>query len=180
MPAAAPIRKAFAYITHRAAAGERLLIFSHPRSPAAGLQVPAGTVEDGETPEAAALREAEEETGLEGLVLVAFLGERTVAVRGRAEVHHRFFFHLRYEGEPPAVWRRTEDFPSGRGALPKVRPLFELFWVPLPDGVPELSAGHDALLPRLIERLAGEQSAAGSGSARGDSRPAGGGAPDGA
>jgi 8-oxo-dGTP pyrophosphatase MutT (NUDIX family) len=175
MPPPTPIRKAFAYITHRAAAGERLLIFSHPRSPAAGLQVPAGTVQDGETPEAAALREAAEETGLEGLVLVGFLGERVrdLADPGRAEVHHRFFFHLRYVGEPPAVWRRTEDFPSGQGAPPRVRPLFELFWVPLPDGVPKLIAGHDALLPRLIERLAGAQGAARSGAHGGTPSPRG-------
>ena len=165
MPAPAPIRKAFAYITHRAPAGERLLIFSHPRSPAAGLQVPAGTVQDGESPAAAALREAEEETGLGGLVLVGFLGEqlRDMADRGRTEVHHRFFFHLRYDGDPPDVWRHTEAFPSGQGSAPTVRPLFELFWVPLPDGVPELIAGHGALLPRLIERLAGERGASGAG-----------------
>ncbi|MBU1880260.1 MAG: NUDIX domain-containing protein, partial [Chloroflexi bacterium] len=38
-----------------------LLLFQHPY---AGVQVPAGTVEDGETPAQAALREAAEETGL--------------------------------------------------------------------------------------------------------------------
>ena len=38
------IRKAFAYVTH----GNRLLIFSHPLAPEAGLQVPAGTMLDGE------------------------------------------------------------------------------------------------------------------------------------
>lgn len=40
-----------------------VLLIRHPN---AGVQAPAGTVEDSEAPEAAALREASEETGLEG------------------------------------------------------------------------------------------------------------------
>ena len=49
----------------RAGAGGRVevLLIEHPN---AGIQAPAGTVEDGEPPEAAAVREAEEETGLSG------------------------------------------------------------------------------------------------------------------
>jgi 8-oxo-dGTP pyrophosphatase MutT (NUDIX family) len=41
---------------------------------APGLQVPAGTLRQGEDPAAGALREAQEETGLAGLRLVRFLG----------------------------------------------------------------------------------------------------------
>jgi 8-oxo-dGTP pyrophosphatase MutT (NUDIX family) len=41
--------KVFAYITHQ----NRLLVFSHPDFSAAGIQVPAGTVESGETLQAA-------------------------------------------------------------------------------------------------------------------------------
>jgi 8-oxo-dGTP pyrophosphatase MutT (NUDIX family) len=44
------------------------------RHPSAGNQLPAGTVEPGETPEDAAAREVFEETGLSGLSLVAALG----------------------------------------------------------------------------------------------------------
>lgn len=88
-----PIRKAFAYVTH----GERLLLLAHPDAPEAGIQVPAGTVRDGELPEDAALREAREETGLTGLTLVRFLGEHVRDMRDYSldEIHHRFFFHLR-------------------------------------------------------------------------------------
>jgi 8-oxo-dGTP diphosphatase len=123
-------------------------------APAAGLQVPAGTVRDGESP-AAALREAEEETGLAGLVLVASLGERVwdPADVGRAEVHHRFFFHLRRPGAPPARWRHWE---ADQSDAPGARHLFECFWARLPDGVPDLVADHGALLPRLVARLAGQ------------------------
>ncbi len=48
-----------------------VLIFRHPN---AGLQVPAGTVEPGEAPETAVLREVQEETGLTEIRLVKKLG----------------------------------------------------------------------------------------------------------
>lgn len=47
-------RTAFAYIAH----DDRLLVFRHPSAPKAGIQVPAGTIEIGERPEDAAVREA--------------------------------------------------------------------------------------------------------------------------
>lgn len=145
------IRKAFAYITHRDAHGERLLIFSHPEEPSAGLQVPAGTMEDRETPEQAVLREAIEETGLDGLRIVAYLGDIVLdrADVGRDEIHHRYFFHLMCESEPPERWQHYESDPSD-GSEP---PLFELWWAPLPD-VPALIAGHGAMLPKLLAALA--------------------------
>jgi 8-oxo-dGTP pyrophosphatase MutT (NUDIX family) len=143
-------RKAFAYVTHR----DRLLVFSHPNVPAAGIQVPAGSMEPGEDPRDAVLREAREETGLEGLRIVRFLGEDVRDRRldvGRDEIHHRFFFHLVYEGDPPERWRQYELDPSESG--PEETPLFELFWTPLPNGVPPLIAGHDRLLHLLVEAM---------------------------
>ena len=141
------VRKAFAYITHNS----RLLIFSHPLEPAAGLQVPAGTMHDGETPDQAVLREATEETGLEGLRIVRFLGEAWRDARdvGKDELHHRFFFHLACDSEPPERWRQYE-LDTSDGSPP---PLFELCWVPLPDSVPPLIAGHGELLPALLHSL---------------------------
>jgi 8-oxo-dGTP pyrophosphatase MutT (NUDIX family) len=50
-----------------------LLLFQHPY---AGIQLPAGTIEPGETPEAAAVREATEETGLMEFDVVQPLGHR--------------------------------------------------------------------------------------------------------
>ena len=40
------------------------MVFTHRDIPEAGVQVPAGTVEEGETLDAAVLREVHEETGL--------------------------------------------------------------------------------------------------------------------
>jgi 8-oxo-dGTP pyrophosphatase MutT (NUDIX family) len=144
--------KVFAYITH----GRRLLVFRHPESPEAGIQVPAGTVQPGEDLAAAVLREAAEETGRTDLVLVRFLGEQVRDRRdvgrdvGRDEIHHRHFYHLRCTGDPPATWRHWETDPSD-GSLGPIP--FDFFWAPLPDGVPELIAGHGNLLPQLLAAL---------------------------
>lgn len=139
--------KVVAYITW----GNALLVFSHPDFPEAGIQVPAGTMEPGESPEAAALREALEETGLDGLALVVPLGEYLYDITpfGKDELHHRHFFHLRCTEPAPQTWRRHEQSPSDGGG-----PIaFDFFWAPLPDGVPPLLAGQDALLPALLRSL---------------------------
>lgn len=69
-------RKVAIFVTRDAPAGPELLIFWHAGS---GVQIPAGTVEEGETFLAAACREAAEESGLDGLELVQDLGVRTIA-----------------------------------------------------------------------------------------------------
>lgn len=153
-------RKAFAYITSLTTSGttglttsrKRLLVFSQPLSPEAGIQVPAGTIGDDESPPVAVLREAREETGLTSLTLVTLLGRQEFDARpfGRDEIHDRWFFHLTCEQETPARWRHDEDDPADRSG--EVIP-FDLFWVDLPDGVPPLMAGHDRFLPDLIRAL---------------------------
>ena len=143
------VRKGFAYVTH----GRRLLIFSHPLEPEAGLQVPAGTLLDGELPAAGALREAQEETGLTGLRIVRSLGEvkfDRANYDGIGETHHRFFFHVVCDGEPPERWRHYDPDPSD-GSEP---PLFEFWWVRMPHDVPPLIAGHGDMLPALFKALA--------------------------
>jgi len=64
------LEKVTAFITRQTQTGIELLLFEHPN---AGIQIPAGTVEVGETVEAAALREAQEESGLSGLKLLKYL-----------------------------------------------------------------------------------------------------------
>src|SRR6187549_737077 len=66
----AQIAKVTAFITRPGPQETELLVFQHPQ---AGVQLPAGTVEPGEAPEDAVLREVEEETGLSAVVLVGLL-----------------------------------------------------------------------------------------------------------
>jgi 8-oxo-dGTP pyrophosphatase MutT (NUDIX family) len=136
--------RAYAYITH----GRRLLIFRHVHAPEAGLQVPAGTIEPGERPADAVMREAREETGLVELELVRFLGrdERDMSDCGVAELQHRWFFHLRcVSGDPPVTWRHAETSNGTREPI-----WFEFSWAVLPDGVPKLVADYDDFLAALM------------------------------
>jgi 8-oxo-dGTP pyrophosphatase MutT (NUDIX family) len=152
------IRKAVVYITRLdgPAATPQLLVFDHVDHPAAGTQVPAGTVDDGEAVAAAALREAYEETGLEGIRLVAALGIEDVDLRpyGVEATARRHFFHAvvdagdgvdavdAVDGARRERWRHVEAHRSDGG--PPV--AFELYWVPL-AAPPALAGELGARLP---------------------------------
>ena len=66
------VHKVTAFITRESKNGQQLLLFRHPN---AGVQIPAGTVEEGESWQTAALREAHEETGLTQLTVQGYLGK---------------------------------------------------------------------------------------------------------
>ncbi len=140
-------RKAYAYITYE----NRLLVFRQPHAPEAGIQVPGGTLEPNEAPVLGVMREAYEETGLIGLAQATFLGEHHYdrRPRGFEGVDHRYFYHLVCTVPPPDRWERIEEFPSEG----HVFPLFDLYWVPLPDGVPPLIVDMDACIPQLLQHL---------------------------
>ena len=127
--------------------GDELLVFQHLDEPwdESGLQVPAGSIEPGETPEEAALREAREETGLHSLGLVRKLGETDYDLSPyRDEVQHRHFFRLSVHEETPPRWVSHENDPDdGTGVI-----RFECYWIPLTRGH-VLSGGQGALLGRL-------------------------------
>jgi 8-oxo-dGTP pyrophosphatase MutT (NUDIX family) len=131
----------YAYITQ----GDQLLVFRHVDAPEAGIQVPGGTVQSGESLPEAVLREAFEETGLADLEIVSALGDAwfDLAADGRpGEVHHRHFFHLRAAAPLPEKWRHVERDPSGGG--PPI--LFEFSWMPLVRAADLLIAAMGALV----------------------------------
>jgi 8-oxo-dGTP diphosphatase len=128
----------------------RLLVFRHADDASfdeSGLQVPAGTVRAGELPETAVLREAVEETGLDGLRVERFLGASEYDMRPYADaVHVRHFYHLSIDSpEVPARWFSEE---RGDGNSAPIR--FDCYWLPLTQGH-VLAAGQSALLGRLFE-----------------------------
>ena len=65
------IEKVTAFITNKDAT--HLVLFKHPTG---GIQIPAGTMEEGEAVEDAVLREAKEETRLFQLAIRSFLGSK--------------------------------------------------------------------------------------------------------
>ena len=135
-------RKVVAYIT----AGRRLLVFEHVGFPEAGVQVVQGTVEEGEMPKDAVMREAEEETGLKGLTLISFLGcEEYELCRDEShERQQRSFYYLGLKGPPMERWRHHEEHPSDGSASIE----FEFYWVSL-DEVPRLAACQGRYLQEL-------------------------------
>ena len=65
------IQKVTAFIVRERRGVKELLVFKHPT---AGVQIPAGTVEEGEDLETAVKREAYEETGLQFVEIENYLG----------------------------------------------------------------------------------------------------------
>ena len=65
------VEKVTAFIVRENRGVKELLVFKHPT---AGTQIPAGTVERGETIEAAVKRETHEETGLQLVEIQEYLG----------------------------------------------------------------------------------------------------------
>jgi 8-oxo-dGTP pyrophosphatase MutT (NUDIX family) len=136
------IEKVVAYATQ----GDMLLVFTHPAHPDAGIQVPAGTIEHGESPDEAVLREFREETGLSDPEIRSYLGTKDYDMSpfGRSEIHRRHFYHIALLEATPSGWTHYET--SGGLTAPIE---FRFFWAQLPDRVPRLIAGQGDLLGNL-------------------------------
>ncbi|MET9311186.1 NUDIX domain-containing protein [Kribbella sp. NPDC003505] len=112
---------------------ERLLVIHRRKHGTAYVTLPGGGVEPGETPEAACVRELQEETGLHGTV-----GEHLLTLSNAGRVEHYFRVDAP-AGEPVLGGEEAEaDSPTNR---------YEPAWLPLGD----LSAAD--LKPLEIKRL---------------------------
>lgn len=146
------VGKVYAYITHE----ERLLVFKHVDFPEAGIQVPGGTLDAGERPEDAVLREACEETGLRGLVMNKYLGSDEFLDKSTKPNKYlvRHFFHLICPYEASENWQHYEHYPSDGSPGPI---LFEFCRLPLAKASGKLDRYFVTMLDRLPDNLTGEQ-----------------------
>ncbi|MBG0818389.1 NUDIX domain-containing protein [Planomonospora sp. ID82291] len=144
MPEKVTKDKALCYIVRDG----RLLVFRHTdySYEEVGIQVPAGSIRAGETPEAAALREAGEETGLKDFTIVRKLGEATYDMSPyRFEIQRRHVFRLEVTEPTAERWASQEDHDGEQEPT-----HFECFWIPL-EAAHILQSGQGALLGRLYD-----------------------------
>ncbi|XSS43847.1 NUDIX domain-containing protein [Propionibacteriaceae bacterium Y1685] len=94
-------------------------MFTHDDVPleVGGVQVPAGTIEPSETPDAAVVREVLEETGVMARVVASLGVERYDVWPSKPEVHERHFFQLEpLDDSRDEQWSAGECDPSDGGS----------------------------------------------------------------
>jgi ADP-ribose pyrophosphatase YjhB (NUDIX family) len=125
--------KVVAYITRETEHGKELLVFRHPRHIKTPIQVPQGTVEDGESVIDGLWRELQEETGLSNLILVGQIARMPFYADWRDEWQERNVFHLSASAETPDNWAHVvTDGESDKGLR------FEFFWLSVAEAKEKL------------------------------------------
>jgi 8-oxo-dGTP pyrophosphatase MutT (NUDIX family) len=105
----------------------QLLVFRHldVQPEETGIQVPGGSIREGEGARAAALREIREETGFDAFQVLRSLGRHAYDISPyRNEIQRRIFFLARPVASLPTRWEAAELHD---GAAPPTR--LEFFWI---------------------------------------------------
>lgn len=141
------VPKVVEYVVHN----DRLLVFTHDDVAigVAGVQVPAGTIESGEHPADAVVREVWEEAGIVTRVVADLGVDRYDLWPSKAEVHERHFFLLEpRDRDVPERWAAGESDPSGGGP----RQSWTCWWMPLRQAR-ILTAGFGSRIGSLSQHL---------------------------
>ena len=96
-------RRAYLYLTRKVEGRLQVAVFRHPdfETMTLGVQVPGGTIETSETPEAGALREAFEESGFTTFSEVRFLARDVWYDDDDKANRERYFYQLCVKGVVP-------------------------------------------------------------------------------
>lgn len=97
-------KKVYAYITREKEGQTQLLICTHQGGQEAGVQVPGGTVRQGETLEYALLRNIQEDSGLRQVSLGHLVAEELIYVKDKNEYQKRHFYHVTLPESSVDVW----------------------------------------------------------------------------
>jgi 8-oxo-dGTP pyrophosphatase MutT (NUDIX family) len=122
-------KRVVAYVTRERDGATELLVFEHRDHPSAGVQVPAGRADPGETLEQTLRRELHEESGIEDAVVVRELGRPTWP-----EKYENHAFEVAVDGvDLPDAWAHEVHGKGDDAGLvflyrwEPVRPDLELF-----------------------------------------------------
>ena len=140
--------KVLIYITRMHDACLELLAFRHCDQPSAGLQVPAGTVDEGEEIVQAAKREAFEESGLVLDDALSFRGAFEYIRPDNSTSHLRHVFHHHITGDTQDQWTHVV---SGEGDDAEL--VFEYAWYPLAHCVAGLIGQQGRYLPSIYKNI---------------------------
>jgi 8-oxo-dGTP pyrophosphatase MutT (NUDIX family)/ribosomal protein S18 acetylase RimI-like enzyme len=139
--------KVLAYITRQGSKGLDLLVFEHRDIPEAGIQVPAGTVDPGESVSFALLREVQEESGLEFKDPGNLLGSFKWFQEDRNELHNRNVFHLIAPADVLDEWVHIV-----KGHDEDVGMAFKYYWIPLADAITRLAGKQGIYVEKVLWR----------------------------
>lgn len=138
------IEKAFGYITREHGEQIQVLVFEQ-NTVGAGIQVPKGTIEEGETPLEAVKREMLEETGLTTLVVQGLIAQDYFN-HPSGVLQKRYFYHLTISGETKDTW---QHYPTG---LNEADLLFSFYWISAEQDT-LLAKGHGDYLYRILAKV---------------------------
>ena len=132
--------RVYLFLTRSNGDSPQVLVFDETSSDGQ-VQTPGGTVEPGEEPSAAALREAWEETGLTEFGTPRLLAEDDH--ENQDERLRRYFYHLPVLGSTPDAWDHWSREEGVEGGV-----TFRLRWIDLPEA-PGLHPHFRTYLDRL-------------------------------
>lgn len=138
------VEKAFGYITREHGEQIQVLVFGQ-NTVGAGIQVPKGTIEEGETPLEAVKREMLEETGLTTLVVQELIAQDYFN-HPSGVLQKRYFYHLTISGETKDTW---QHYPTG---LNEADLLFSFYWISAEQDT-LLAKGHGDYLYRVLAKV---------------------------
>lgn len=124
-------QKVYAYLVRD---GKELLVFDHVDFPEAGIQVPGGSLDPGESIEDGVIRELVEETGC-GARPVRYLGAFPWWFEAQGIWHVRHVYHLEPTTELPDEWIHTVSSGTEDKGL-----RFRCYWIPLAEARERLVA----------------------------------------
>lgn len=138
-------RKVFAYIIRGPEENRELLVFEYKGEPEAGVQVPGGTIAEGELLIDALYREVQEETGLprEVLDFAGKIHKYNYYPDHKDKVYERNLFHFEYTGDQVDGWEHTI---RSNGRDNGMTLLFR--WEPV-DHLPKLAMEQDTAIELL-------------------------------